>query len=363
MTDQIRSHSPELPSGRTGVLLFNLGGPETLDDVYPFLLNLFCDPEIFRVPRFFQPLIARIIARRRVTQSREYYSRIGGGSPLRRITEEQARLLEEELNRNEAESRYTVRVAMRYAPPRADTAIRELLETSPDQILFLPLYPHRSRTTTGSSFREAKILLGRIRPEIPVLGIPAYPVYVPFIEALVDTIGESIREVPDGEPVHLIFSAHGIPEFLVKKDRDPYQSDTESTVNASMERIQRLFPDRKISHTLAYQSRVGPLKWLGPETRGELVRLANAGTRNVLMVPVSFVSDHQETLYEMDILYRELARDLNIHRFIRVPSLNARPLFIRALASMVREKSGLLPGKSGPCPCNCGVCPVSSPIG
>lgn len=361
MTDQIRSHSSPLSRGKAGILLFNLGGPETLEEVYPFLLNLFSDPEIFRVPRILQPIIARVIARRRAPQSREFYRQIGGGSPLRRITEDQARLLEEELNRTEPAPRFFVRVAMRYAPPRADVAIRELLALGSEQILFLPLYPHRSRTTTGSSFREARDLLNRISPKTPFLGIPAYPVYPPFIESLVETIGESIREVPLREPLHIVFSAHGIPEFLVKKDRDPYQEDTESTVRMAMEGIRKIFPDRKIDHTLSYQSRVGPLKWLGPDTKGELARLAGSGVRNVVMVPVSFVSDHQETLYEMDILYRDLASDLKIPRFLRASSLNDRPHFIRALASMVRENADFLPGISAPCPCNCGVCPVFPP--
>ena len=358
MADQLLlSHSQDLSQERLGILLFNLGGPETLEDVHPFLLNLFSDPEIFRVPRLLQPIIARVIARRRAPKSREYYRRIGGGSPLRRITEEQARMLEEELNKDETERRFSVQVAMRYAPPRADQAIRKLLEARPDRILFLPLYPHRSRTTTGSSFREAKEVLERISPETPLTGIPAYPVYPPFIESLAETIGDSIREVPREEPLHIVFSAHGIPEFLVEKDKDPYQSDTEATVRTTMERIRFYFPDREIHHALAYQSRVGPLKWLGPDTRSELARLAHAGVRNIVMVPVSFVSDHQETLYEMDILYRDLARELEIPRFLRASSLNTRPLFIRALSSLVREKAGILPGPSSPCPCECGVCP------
>ncbi len=360
MTDHLPSPSLDLTQERIGVLLFNLGGPETLDDVYPFLLNLFSDPEIFRVPRVLQPLIARVIARRRAPKSREYYRQIGGGSPLLRITLEQARLLEEELNRNESGTRFSVQVAMRYAPPRSDKAVQALLDFQPDRILFLPLYPQRSRTTTGSSFREAKNLLDRVSPKTPLWTIPAYPVYPPFIESLCDSVAEPVRGIPLEEPIHILFSAHGIPEFFVKKDKDPYQEDTEATVQSVMDRILNLFPDRKIQHSLAYQSRVGPLKWLGPDTRSELARVAQSGVLNVVIVPVSFVSDHQETLYEIDILYRDLASDLKIPRFLRAPSLNTRPLFIKALASMVREKTDVLPGPCSPCPCRCGACPARS---
>ncbi len=345
---------------RVGVLLFNLGGPETLEDVHPFLLNLFSDPEIFRVPRRIQPIIAKVIAWRRTSKSREYYRQIGGGSPLRRITEDQARLLENELNSGSKEMGFRVLTGMRYAGPRTNTALDELRLFNPDRLVLLPLYPQRSRTTTGSSFREAAALLEVKDPNLPVLAVPAYPEYPPYIEALADTILEGLSKMPDGEPVHLVFSAHGIPQFLVDKDKDPYQIDTERTFGSVMKRLAEILPQRTLRATLSYQSRVGPLKWLGPDTKSELARLAAAGIKNILMIPVSFVSDHQETLYEMDILYGQMADALRIPRFVRAPALNTRPIFIRALASLVRDCLSSERVASAECPCRCGVCPSYS---
>ncbi|MGL3710839.1 ferrochelatase [Leptospirillum ferriphilum] len=350
---------PETPKSTRGVLLFNLGGPETLEDVYPFLLNLFSDPDIFRVPRLIQPLLARIIARRRAPKSREYYRQIGGGSPLRKITDDQARLLEEALNREKTDVHWKVRVGMRYAPPRTADALRELVDSGVNDLVFLPLYPQRSRTTTGSSFREALAEAKRIAPGLSVRTIPSWPVYPPYIQSLAETVGDALRAIPEEETVHILFSAHGIPEFLVTREKDPYEADTNATVSAAMETLHSLHPRRKLFHHLSYQSRVGPLKWLGPETRLELSRLAGEGVRHLVMVPVSFVSDHQETLYEMDILYGQMTRDLGYKTFLRAPSLNTRPSFINALASLLREASDP-PCASAPCFCSCGACPKQS---
>ena len=350
---------PEPPKDTRGVLLFNLGGPETLEDVYPFLLNLFSDPDIFRVPRLIQPLLARIIARRRAPKSQEYYRQIGGGSPLRKITDAQARLLEEALNSDSPEVSWKVRVGMRYAPPRTSEAIRDLLSTGIDELVFLPLYPQRSRTTTGSSFREALAEVKKIAPTLPIRTIPCWPVFLPYIHSLAETVGDALIQIPADEPVHILFSAHGIPDFLVTRENDPYEADTNATVAAAMDTLRTLYPQRKLVHHLAYQSRVGPLKWLGPETRIELSRLAAEGVQNLVMVPVSFVSDHQETLYEMDILYGQMTRDLGYKIFLRAPSLNTRPSFIRALASLVHETSDT-PIPFAPCFCACGACPKQS---
>ena len=349
-------NSPASHKKTRGVLLFNLGGPETLDDVYPFLLNLFSDPDIFRVPRLIQPAIARVIARRRAPKSREYYRQIGGGSPLKKITEEQARLLEDVLNKDPSEEFWKVQVSMRYAPPRVSGALGELVKAGAEELVFLPLYPQRSRTTTGSSFREAMAMAKKIAPGLPVRSIPSWPTYPPYLHALAETVGDSLGKIPADEPVHILFSAHGIPEFLVTREKDPYEADTQTTVSAVMELLRTLHPERALIHHLAYQSRVGPLKWLGPETRLELSRLAGEGVRNLVMVPVSFVSDHQETLYEMDILYGRMTRELGYRTFLRAPSLNTRPSFIRALASLLREPSGA-PCPAASCSCACGACP------
>ncbi len=351
---------PALQNERVGILLFNLGGPETLDDVYPFLLNLFSDPEIFRVPRLLQPLIARIVARRRAPTSRSYYAQIGGGSPLRKITANQAQALENALNDNQGGNRFKVSVAMRYAAPRIHEGLSALSEFAPDRLLFFPLYPQRSKTTTRSSFKEALVALEETFPDLnrlPRHVIPAYPVDAGYIQALSGTIAEKLREIPDDEPATVLFSAHGIPEFMVAKEGDPYQEDTEATCRAAEEEIRRLFPHRKISFHLAYQSRVGPLKWLGPETKSQIVSLAKEGARNLILVPVSFVSDHQETLYEMDILYRDLASTLPLSRFLRAEALNTRPDFINGLRLLAFKALNTSIPECRSCTCQCGVCP------
>lgn len=356
----ISSQKTPFQGDRIGVLLFNLGGPETLDDVYPFLLNLFSDPEIFRVPRFLQPLIARIIARRRAPTSRSYYSQIGGGSPLRKITNDQSQALERVLNAGQSGKQYKVAVAMRYAPPRIEEALVTLDSFRPDHLLFLPLYPQRSKTTTRSSYIEALDTISRSFPKLaglPKTVIPAYPVESNYIAALSETISEKIREIPEDEELTILFSAHGIPEFMVTKEGDPYQKDTESTCQAAEAHLRREFPHRKILFSLSYQSRVGPLKWLGPETKSTIVSLADNGTKNLILVPVSFVSDHQETLYEMDILYRDLASTLPLKRFLRAPSLNTRQDFISALQVLVTSALSGEKTSCQDCSCRCGACP------
>lgn len=354
------NRQPSFQGNRIGVLLFNLGGPETLDDVYPFLLNLFSDPEIFRVPRPLQPLIARIVARRRAPTSRSYYAQIGGGSPLRKITADQASSLERILNAGESGKEYKVVVAMRYAPPRIEEALVALDGFKPDHLVFLPLYPQRSKTTTRSSFMEALEAISKGFPklaDLPRTVIPAYPVESNYIASLSGTIAEKIRDVPEDEPATILFSAHGIPEFMVTKEGDPYQKDTESTCQAAEAYLRREFPHRKLLFSLAYQSRVGPLKWLGPETKATIVSLAEKGTKNLILVPVSFVSDHQETLYEMDILYRDLASTLPLKRFLRAPALNTRQDFISGLQTLVTSALSGEKTSCQDCSCRCGGCP------
>jgi len=356
----ISNQQAPIQGDRIGVLLFNLGGPETLDDVYPFLLNLFSDPEIFRVPRVLQPLIARIVARRRAPTSRSYYSQIGGGSPLRKITNDQALSLEKHLNSGQSGKQYKVSVVMRYAPPRIDEALVELEKFRPDHLLFLPLYPQRSKTTTRSSFMEALNNINKGFPKLSALPrtvIPAYPVDSNYIAALSGTISEKILEIPEDEEATILFSAHGIPEFMVTKEGDPYQKDTESTCRAAETYLRREFPHRKLVFSLSYQSRVGPLKWLGPETKATISSLAHKGSTNLILVPVSFVSDHQETLYEMDILYRDLASTLPLKRFLRAPALNTRADFISGLQILVTSALSGEKTSCQDCSCRCGACP------
>jgi len=332
-----------------------------MDDVEPFLFNLFSDPDIMNLPPLLDRILPKLISRRRAPKSRGYYAAIGGGSPLRSITEEQARLLEESLNLGSANSPlFKVVVAMRYAPPTLTDALKVLSSFAPDKIALLPLYPQRSTTTTRSSFLEFKALITKSLPLFSgkVHVVPAYPIFHRYIESLAETVQMAIDRLPENaHPVDILFSAHGIPESRIRKG-DPYQKDTEATVREASQLLTGRNPGKKLRLHLAYQSRVGPLKWLGPETKKTIVTLAKKHKSvNMILVPVSFVSDHQETLYEMDITYRELSRSLEVLHFERAPALNIQPSFIRALKDLtVGALNGKIPS-SAKCNCHCGICP------
>ena len=348
---------------RVGVLLFNLGGPETLDDVQPFLENLFSDPDIMDLPPVVKTLLPRFLARRRAPKSRGYYEAIGGGSPLRRITEEQAALLEKALNQPTSPIQARVTVAMRYAAPRINAALSPLDSFCPEKLVLLPLYPQRSTTTTRSSFREFSLSL----KDHPTLSraalhvVPAWPEFSPYLDALAETILTSIDRLPqNSHPIDVLFSAHGIPVKRIRQG-DPYQADTENTVAKVAEILRQRRPEKTLRIHLSYQSRVGPLTWLGPETKKMIATLATGHqTVNLVLVPVSFVSDHQETLFEMDITYRELAKESRILHFERAPALNIQPSFIDALARIVEGALTDTPFSCQKCRCRCGVCPEKS---
>ena len=348
---------------RIGVLLFNLGGPETLDDVLPFLENLFSDPDIMDLPPVVKTLLPRFLARRRAPKSQGYYAAIGGGSPLRRITEDQASLLETALNHSDSPIHAKVTVAMRYAPPRIAAALAPLEAFRPETLVLLPLYPQRSTTTTRSSFREFSQSL----KDYPALSrarlcvVPAWPEFSPYLEALAETVLSSIASLPpNSHPIDILFSAHGIPVKRIRQG-DPYQADTETTVAKVGEILRKRLPERSLRIHLSYQSRVGPLKWLGPETKQTISTMAaNHGAVNLVLVPVSFVSDHQETLFEMDITYRDLAKESRILHFERAPALNVQTSFISALSRLVEAALENEAFSCQLCRCQCGVCPEKS---
>ncbi len=247
---------------RVAVLLFNLGGPETLDDVEPFLSNLFSDPDIMDLPPVVGRFLPRLIAKRRAPKSRIYYKAIGGGSPLRAITEDQRRLLEERLNGFGSDRDFRVFLAMRYAPPRLSEIREAILAFRPERLLLLPLYPQRSTTTTRSSFREFQELMARSLslPPDRLHVVAAWPDYPPYIAALGETVRKAIGALPpNDQPVDILFSAHGIPESRIRKG-DPYQKDTERTVEAVRGFLVKDAPERQLRIHLSYQSRVGPLK-------------------------------------------------------------------------------------------------------
>jgi len=313
---------------KTCVILLNMGGPSSLDDVQPFLYNLFMDPDIIDIPlgRFIRPFIAKKISTKRALNVRTYYEKIGGGSPLLRLTMEQAGELEKALA---GEGDYKVLVAMRYWHPFTEETVKKVLLENPDNILLLPLYPQYSSTTTGSSLNEFyRVWKKAGRRDVEISEVKEWHREEAYIDSWARTIMESLGG-SSGKEWHILFSAHGIPQKLVDKG-DPYQAQTEETVRMILNRL-----DWKGPWSISYQSRVGPVKWLEPATDLWMKELAEKGTRNLLMVPISFVSDHSETLYEMDILYKDLAADAGIESFMRAPSLNSREIFIGALKNIV----------------------------
>ena len=316
---------------RRGVLLFNLGGPETLADVRPFLYNLFSDPDIIRIrSRVLRNTVAWLIAATRQRKSRGLYRQIGGGSPLRRITAEQAAALEKRLAERGSPAR--VYVGMRCWKPSIDDAVAEIAADRIRRIVALPLFPQYSVTTTGSCFNYFKQVLARARLD---------PAQVSWVEhwheepRYIAVMAERIREVVrDGGGFHLLYSAHSIPARYVAEG-DPYLDQTRRTMELIDAALGRPAPS-----TLAFQSKVGPVRWLEPSTRDVILRLARAGTRRLVVVPISFVSDHIETLQEIDILYKDLASSAGIAEFARAPSLNTHPTFIEALSDLVIRALG-----------------------
>jgi len=310
----------------TGVLLLNLGGPDTLADVEPFLFNLFSDRQIIPLgPAFLQKFIARRIARRRAPKSSENYRLIGGGSPIRRITDSQARALERSLS---AGGRFLVRTCMRYWHPFAAEALGEMRRAGVRKIVALPLYPHYSIATTGSSLADLHRTARSVAPEMEILEIRSWPEESSYIECLAGRIREGLERFA-GEPVQVVYSAHSLPKkFIV--DGDPYVEETLITIKA----VERLTGREG---KLCFQSRSGPVEWLAPSTPDLLGELAGQGCKNILMVPISFVSDHVETLYEIEMLYRDQARELGM-RLESTRALNDDPLFISALAGLVTRR-------------------------
>ncbi len=317
--------------GRLGVLLLNLGGPEQLSDVRPFLFNLFSDPEIIRIPiAALQKPLAWIISTSRAKKSQANYQKIGGGSPLRRITEEQARALERQLQAQGEDAK--VYIGMRYWHPFTEGALAEIKRDEIEQLVILPLYPQFSISTSGSSFR----LIEKIWQENPQLQPPQYTVIADwykepgYLQAMTELIATEIDKCPNPDRAHVFFSAHGVPVSYIEEAGDPYQAEIEECTKLVMQTL-----GRKNEYSLAYQSKVGPIEWLQPYTEDAIVGLAAQGVSDLVVVPISFVSEHIETLEEIDIEYREVAEEAGIHTFNRVPALDTNPIFIQAMVDLV----------------------------
>lgn len=313
---------------KTAVVLFNLGGPDRPESVRPFLFNLFNDKSIIRIPNPFRMVLASLISRRRTPEATKIYDELGGGSPLLPNTVAQAEALQERLA-----DLGTVKVviAMRYWHPMSVEAVETVQAFAPDEVVLLPLYPQFSTTTTASSlrvWREAALALGF---DCPTRIVCCYPVE----EGLIAGYAEMIRKEYEAARAHgtprVLFSSHGLPESVVR-DGDPYQWQCEQSAAAIVESL----AIDGLDWVSCYQSRVGPLKWIGPSTDEEITRAGKDGVP-VVVVPIAFVSEHSETLVELDIEYRELAEEENVPYYGRVPTVGTNANFIDGLARLVRQ--------------------------
>ncbi len=307
---------------KVAIILFNLGGPDSLESVQPFLRNLFGDPAILRLPSVLRGPLASLLARHRAPKARAIYAKIGGSSPILGQTEAQARALEEALGREHEWRGY---VCMRYWHPMTASVVRSVERFAPDRIVLLPLYPQFSTTTTASSFQAWN---DAATFKVPTKSIESYPTEPGFIDASVELVKQGLVEAGAGLK-RVLFSAHGLPERIVKAG-DPYQAQVEQTARAIAQRIDG------VGWSVCYQSRVGPLKWIGPSTDAEIAR-AGADKVRVVLYPLSFVSEHSETLVELDIDYRHLAKEAGVPVYVRVPTVGTHPLFIGGLARLVRD--------------------------
>ncbi|HET8729297.1 MAG TPA: ferrochelatase [Alphaproteobacteria bacterium] len=321
----MQSPAPNRP--RVAVVLFNLGGPDRPEAVRPFLFNLFADPSILRVPAPLRLLLATLISRRRARTAGAIYDRLGGGSPLLPNTEAQARALEAALG-DLGEVR--VFIAMRYWHPMSDETAYAVKDFDPDEIVLLPLYPQFSTTTTASSLRVWRQAAEAAGLRKPTRVLCCYPDAGGFIEASARLTASAYAEAGAHGRPRVLFSAHGLPEKVVR-DGDPYQWQCERTASAIVERL----GIADLDWTVCYQSRVGPLKWIGPSTEEEIHR-AGADGVPVVVAPIAFVSEHSETLFEIEIEYRELAHEKGVPFFARVPTVGVEPDFVDSLADLVR---------------------------
>lgn len=310
---------------KTAVILFNLGGPDSLEAVQPFLFNLFNDPAIIRLPNPFRWLLAKLISTRRAPVARGIYENMGGRSPILPQTEAQAQALQQLLGDG-----FRVFISMRYWHPFSDETAQAAKDWGAERVILLPLYPQYSTTTTASSFRDWKCAAAKVGLTVPTTEIVQYETEPGFITAQTALLRERLSEAEARGKVRILFSAHGLPKKIVDAG-DPYQKQVEASVAAVLQQLGR--PD--LETQICYQSRVGPLEWIGPATDAEITRAAEE-KRAILVVPIAFVSEHSETLVELDIEYAELAQHHGAAAYIRIPTVGVQPDFIAGLAALVR---------------------------
>ena len=314
---------------KKAVILFNLGGPDKLENVEPFLFNLFNDPAILNLPGIIRYPLAKFIANRRTPVAKKIYEELGGSSPILKLTIDQSKELEKKLNQNNSLDEYKCFIVMRCWHPRAKKVVNEVRSFSPEEIILLPLYPQFSASTSASSIQEWENICKINNYKIKTSTICCYPTDENFIKAHAVEINKKINGINNYK---LIFSAHGLPEKNIKKG-DPYQWQVEQTVNA----IVKYLNIQNLDWILSYQSRVGPLKWIGPSTDNVIIKNSKLG-KQLIIVPVAFVSEHSETLVELDIEYKKLALDNGCIKYIRVPALGVNDTFIESLSNLIINK-------------------------
>ena len=329
---------------KTAIILFNLGGPDQLSSVKPFLFNLFNDRAIIDLINPFRFLLAKLISGRRQKKASDIYRLIGGKSPLLEITNAQNNALEKELRNF---GNFKVFTSMRYWHPFSFEIIDEVLNYQPEQVILLPLYPQFSTTTSKSSIDDFiyhfNKKIKKNNTKIIIKSICCYPTEPNFIDSHAKLLKETIKKSGQNfddflKNFRILFSAHGLPQKVIDKG-DPYVYQVEKTVTSVIEKLKELFgdEDQKISlnfdHQLCFQSKVGPLKWTSPSLDNEIKRAAS-DKKSVIIVPIAFISEHSETLVELDIEYKKLAHDLQIKDYFRVPALNIDPDFIKSLTNL-----------------------------
>lgn len=319
---------------KTGIVMMNLGGPATLDEVEPFLLELFADREIIQLP--FQSWLGPFIARRRAPKVRGLYQNIGGGSPILRYTRAQGEGMVERLDRRSpATAPHGYYVAFRYVRPRSDDALQAMAEDGVERAVAFTQYPQFSCSTTGSSLNELWRAAGRtgLRDRFEWSVIDRWPVHEGFIASMAETVREGLKQFEPAvrDQVLILFSAHSLPLDVIDRG-DAYPQEVGASVQAVVERLAPPNP-----YLLAFQSDVGPVRWLGPSTERVIRRLGQRGLKHMLVVPIAFTSDHIETLSELDREYGEVAHQAGITHYKRTPALNERPQFMDALADIVLE--------------------------
>lgn len=336
---------------KIGVVLFNLGGPDGPEAVRPFLSNLFCDPAIISLPAILRLPLGQFIAWRRAPVARQIYDRIGGSSPIVPQTQAQVDALEENLRGRGHDAK--VVMAMRYWKPFADAAVSTIKAFGPDVLILLPLYPQYSTTTTASSLADFGRAAVRAGLDIPVRRICCFPDDPGFVAAHVRLLRTALGQRRSGVDYRVLFSAHGLPKRIVNRG-DPYPWQVERSVGAILKGL-----GQSIDYQICYQSRVGRLEWIGPSTDAEIARAGNEG-KGVIVVPVAFVSEHSETLVELDIEYGHLAERSGVRDYIRVPTLGVAQEFIDGLGALVDAalsgRQVVTSGSGRLCPVSCGGC-------